>query len=566
MDASLHAHFSGTGVPGFGGPVADLPQREGIRVGIGAALGERAEPAAGVADVGEVDVAGDHVGDVVPVDLAAQPVGDPGQFLQIRAVGGEQGDGLVVGEGGRVPFGLPERGGDLAAGQDRGSAGGSRSPVGPVGAWHLVGVRGLSAGGARGGGRGGVAASFGDLLPVAVDLGEIRPAVMGTAGGVDGYVQVGAAGIAPAAVRLLPRQAARHGAVGGQAGRRVGQRGHVPGQPRVQPGLAEVRRVDGEPLAQREARARGAGGELVDGRPRALGVDVVRGQRGDTAPVVDAGPQDQVVLRADQVGRGLDAGLGPENEPGHGDRGGQVVEFGVRGVTHLGVRLGPEVLHDDFLDAAVLPGDLADGEDRLGALGQGLADADEDARGERDVAAAGVLQDAQPHRRVLVRAAEVRGALVREQAAGRRLEHHAHGRGDRLEPLEVLPAQHAGVQVREQAGLLQHADRHGPHVGQRVVVAVRVQPLLRLVPAVFRPVAQGEQGFLAAERGALAGDVQDLVRFQVQVLQAVRDGGERAVAAAVPAQPGQRDEDLARVRDDLGRPAASRPASLVRPA
>src|SRR5690348_15772758 len=152
MDAALHAHFRGTGVPGFGGPIADLLQREGVRVGIGAPLGERAEPAAGVADVGEVDVAGDHVGDVVPVDLAAQPVGDPGQFLQVRAVGGEEGDGLGVGEGGRVTFGLPERGSDFAAGQDGGSAGSGRggSPGGSG-----VGGGSPRGSGARGGGVGG---------------------------------------------------------------------------------------------------------------------------------------------------------------------------------------------------------------------------------------------------------------------------------------------------------------------------------------------------------------------------------------------------------------------------
>jgi hypothetical protein len=71
MDASLHAHLGGTGFPGLGGTVPDLLQRQGVRVGIGPALGERAEPAAGVADVGEVDVAGDDVCDVVADDLAA---------------------------------------------------------------------------------------------------------------------------------------------------------------------------------------------------------------------------------------------------------------------------------------------------------------------------------------------------------------------------------------------------------------------------------------------------------------------------------------------------------------
>src|SRR5262249_8654706 len=85
---------------------------------------------------------------------------------------------------------------------------------------------------AMGGGGGGQAGPFGYLVPVAVDLGEVLPAVLGAAGGVDGDVQVRAAGSVPglrvpAAVGLLPRQAGRPGVLGGQPRRRVGQRGHV---------------------------------------------------------------------------------------------------------------------------------------------------------------------------------------------------------------------------------------------------------------------------------------------------------------------------------------------------
>ena len=57
--------------------VADLGERERVRVGVGTALGERAEPAAGVTDVGEVDVAGDDVGHVVADGVAPQVVGEP---------------------------------------------------------------------------------------------------------------------------------------------------------------------------------------------------------------------------------------------------------------------------------------------------------------------------------------------------------------------------------------------------------------------------------------------------------------------------------------------------------
>ena len=86
-----------------------------------------------------------------------------------------------------------------------------------------------------------------------------------------------------------------------------------------------------------------------------------------------------------------------------------------------------------------------------------------------------------------------------------------------------------GVEVRQQPGLLQHPDRHRPQVGQRAVVAVAVQPFPGLRPAVLRPVAEGEQRLLAAERRALPGDLQDLVGREVGGRQPARHGDEGAV-------------------------------------
>ena len=156
--------------------------------------------------------------------------------------------------------------------------------------------------------------------------------------------------------------------------------------------------------------------------------------------------------------------------------------------------------------------------------------------------------------RVLVRAAVVRAARFGEQPAGGGLQHHAHARRDRLEPLQLRPAHHTGIQVRQQAGPFQHRDGRGPDVVQGGVVAPLVQPGPGLRPAQFRPVAQGEQRLLAAQRGALGGHLHHLVDLQVGGRQPVRHGGERAVVATVPAQPGQRDEHLAGVADPRMRP------------
>ena len=93
VDAALHAHLGGAGPPRLLGPVGDLVDGQPVGVGVALALGERAEPAADVADVGEVDVAVDHVGDVVADRVAAHVVGEPAQLVQRRAVGGEQRQG-----------------------------------------------------------------------------------------------------------------------------------------------------------------------------------------------------------------------------------------------------------------------------------------------------------------------------------------------------------------------------------------------------------------------------------------------------------------------------------------
>ena len=105
VDAALHAHLGGAEVPRLLGPVGDLVEGERVRVGVGASLGERAEPAADVADVGEVDVAVDHVGDVVADRLPAQVVGEADHLLEQVALGGHQGQRVLVGQVARVGFG-----------------------------------------------------------------------------------------------------------------------------------------------------------------------------------------------------------------------------------------------------------------------------------------------------------------------------------------------------------------------------------------------------------------------------------------------------------------------------
>ena len=81
VDAPLEADLGGTEGLGLRGALADLLQRQRVRVGVGAPLGERTEPASHITDVGEVDVPVDDVGDVLADGAATQVVGQGGDRL-----------------------------------------------------------------------------------------------------------------------------------------------------------------------------------------------------------------------------------------------------------------------------------------------------------------------------------------------------------------------------------------------------------------------------------------------------------------------------------------------------
>ena len=197
----------------------------------------------------------------------------------------------------------------------------------------------------------------------------------------------------------------------------------------------------------------------------------------------------------------------------------------------------------------------------VGTLGEGLPNAHQEAGGERDGQAAGIGQGAHPDDRVLVRAAVVGLALDLEEPPRRGFQHHAHRRRHRLEPGKLGPAHHAGIEVRQQAGLLQHPDGHCPQVRQCRVVAAFVKPLPSLRPPRLRPIAEGEQCFLATEFGATGGEGDDLVGLEIHAPtaspQLARRGNECAVVAGIAAEMGEGNEHLARVGD--GRPTRRTP-------
>ncbi len=116
-------------------------------------------------------------------------------------------------------------------------------------------------------------------------------------------------------------------------------------------------------------------------------------------------------------------------DPRRGDRPEELVGRARLGAVHRGAGLGQEVLHDHFLHVTVLEVRVRDRDERVDALGARLADADEDAGGERDAGPARGVQRGEPPRRGLVGRAEVRAAgLV--QPVGERLDHHPLRRAD----------------------------------------------------------------------------------------------------------------------------------------
>ena len=97
---------------------------------------------------------------------------------------------------------------------------------------------------------------------------------------------------------------------------------------------------------------------------------MIRGDRGDPAPIIDP-RRDQLRIDARrQVGGRLDVHLRPQDEARGGEAPKQIIKIGLRSPGELGAGLGAEVLDDDLLNVPELPMQIADGEERLEALGR----------------------------------------------------------------------------------------------------------------------------------------------------------------------------------------------------
>ena len=94
VDAALHAHFGAASGPGFAHAALDFLRAQVVgaaaQVFRQLALGEGAELALEVADVGVVDVAVDDVGDAIAVAFLPQPIGGLHDGIEVVAPGADQ--------------------------------------------------------------------------------------------------------------------------------------------------------------------------------------------------------------------------------------------------------------------------------------------------------------------------------------------------------------------------------------------------------------------------------------------------------------------------------------------
>ena len=170
--------------------------------------------------------------------------------------------------------------------------------------------------------------------------------------------------------------------------------------------------------------------------------------------------------------------VGAEDQPRHRDRPQMVVEIGLGRIRHAGAGLGPEILDDDFLDVAVALVQGAQREQRLDALGPGLADADQDARGERHRRLAGRGDRRQPHAPAICRASRNAARRARDSRSAALSSMMPCDTETARSRSSLVAAHHAGIEMRQQPGLLQHQRGHLGEIGQRRVVA-EPRPALR---------------------------------------------------------------------------------------
>jgi hypothetical protein len=201
---------------------------------------------------------------------------------------------------------------------------------------------------------------------------------------------------------------------------------------------------------------------------------------------------------------------------------------------------------------AVLLVQVADGDECVHALAARLADADQEARRERDAELPGQRDRPQPPRRDLVGRPIVRHA-ARQEPLRHRLEHDAHAHVHLAQRRQIALAHQPRVGVGQERRFREDRRAHRAQVRECRAVTVTAQELAMTGERRLWPVAEREQRFLGAQSRSRLREGHDLVRLHRVGAGLARIAAKRAVAAVVTAQGRQRHEHLG--REGHGAPA-----------
>ena len=119
-----------------------------------------------------------------------------------------------------------------------------------------------------------------------------------------------------------------------------------------------------------------------------------------------------------------------------------------------------------------------------------------------------------------------------------------------LKSLQISLAHHAGIGVRQQSGFFQDGAASLVQIIERALMAALGQEAFHLGIDRFRLIAEAKQDFSAAEQLALLHHAQHFFERHGLGAGFVRRLAKGAIAAKIPAQIGQRHENLRRKSDD----------------
>ena len=232
---------------------------------------------------------------------------------------------------------------------------------------------------------------------------------------------------------------------------------------------------------------------------------MVGGDRRNAAPIVDARFDQPAQPTGAQIGRRLDIHVGREDQARHRDGPKMLFDRGRGDLGHPGSRLGPEILHDDFLDMSMGVVQVAQCQQCLDPFAPRLADADENAGGEGHPLLPRHADAREPRHRILVGRAMMRPSPLGEAGRGA-LQHHALGDRDLPQRGKIGRIEQARIDVRQQTGLLEHETRGFRQIRQSRPMSEASEVVTRRPVAKLRLVAEREQRLLATRLDPGAGD------------------------------------------------------------